>query len=518
MDLKFDFKPLPWQQRVMADSSQFMCITAGRATGKSHAVIAKMLLFALQLYQARKTSDYPRQGQLVRILYAAPTRENMVDAIKLFNDLLPDFFKNGKNMWRRDSSQRCEVMLFDKYRGIHIRFLSAFNKSSFRSSGLDLMILDEAGYIGGATQTKTALTSRFQLESFIIEVCMGLLIRPHTHGRLWLASTPAYATSSYDKIVTKIINKSDEFWSKFSYHHANYTDNHILTSDQVQMIEDIGELYPLKFRVEYLAEVGVIWSPESGDRRRVFEDDVLNKCFVSWTDHVNEYCSEQGNKYTYTRAPYYAISLDIAYSGRDSAIFAVFDIANNLVVRLEKHNGNDLVKLAGELNRLKRVYNVAASNIIVDTTGHARNFHTLVTYGDKIRKFIFRKESKGALYSNLCSKLGCGLITLPDEHFNLTWLPQCPLGTDQEQDQRSLFALARRQMQTFLCEDYTELTGGISRQFTRYKEGGEGDDICDALAMLSQVGKAITAGQRAPNVDEEDKKAAPRRKISGSMF
>jgi hypothetical protein len=238
----FDFKPFPYQMKMLEDPSKNIIVCAARRVGKTLVMAYRALWFAythpdtstMIIASTQRQSMY-MFDKLVEILSRAPLLGDSV--IRKTRTLLS--FSNGSRI---------------------VALPCGKSGSTIRGENAHLIIVDEAAFVP---------------EDVILQVLMPM--RATTNGTMILLSTPW----DKDHFFYKAFNS--RHWSKYSF---KTEDNPLVKKEYLeQQLEMLGER---RYRQEYLAEF-------VDDKSTYFHMEILNSCIhrcgIGDSNHGCNLCS-----------------------------------------------------------------------------------------------------------------------------------------------------------------------------------------------------------------------------------
>lgn len=480
------------------DPRQIIC--AGRGFSKTFTAANAQILHALELYDQRVRVDYPRPGHLVKCAHIAPIEKNMHDVFNTAVSEIEQAFDSTDYIVSKN--RECRFVLIapgiakrkatNKERAIYIMYTSGFNVNAIRGWDLDDVNLDEFAYFGqrvsGGRPIRIANPS--DGKNYLESCVMPCITRPYTNGLIRILSTPNYG-NYFDRMASNAMLKTGQY-GKWRLFHYTYLDNPFLTQSQRDEIGELEEYAPTKYRVEYMAELNVIFKDDSRTEERAFSDDLLEKCLVGSADLSHE--------------PRYALAVDIAWRGKDKCVFAIIDTNNRLLVHMHIYDSTDAEFIVQKILELKNTFSISSKCIAIDATGKGKSIVGMFnqSLSRSIKQIEFNGRTKPAMYDNLCIRLGADLRIPDSDAFPIHVLPHC--NTFADQDQRQNLDLLKRQMYDFYKEEYPKIVGGAEIYVAKWIQSPiYGDDCCDALAMCASflpplLQKAQESSRRSGNI------------------
>lgn len=474
MDVNFPsegIKLLSWQKKLLEDESRYIAICAGRGSGKTFGLVVKILSFAMSLYAQRASIQYRRVGHPVKIMWLVPKLEMSDEAINTILNLLPSCFKKNENYWLRTQASSRTLIILKPSAGIQIKFMSGWVGTSVRGATADAVVLDEVSFFGNGGDPSSTKKQTRDFEEYFLASVFPCTTRPFTKGRIYMASTPYYG-GHFDRIITRILSR-EVFWANFSLHQVTYADNEFLSQDDINRIEEIAELYPIKYQCEFLAKLNLIYKNEGASASRIFSDDLINGVFLPSFGHLS-------------KPPSYACAVDLGWQGADSTAVVVADVNNNLIVNIQLYETADAIKNASVIRQTREAFRIQPSKVIIDATGRGTEVLPYLSFTPTI--FKFNEKTKNNIFNSLVAHMGNQNIIIPHpETFDFSTLPN--FMHFEGQIQRDNFEVLYREMNVLQYWEEARKVGGENILIKKYNPAGnkQHDDATEALAMLSQL-------------------------------
>ncbi|MHB8566427.1 MAG: phage terminase large subunit [Nitrososphaerales archaeon] len=224
-DAILDFKPFPYQVKMLEDPSNQIVVCAARRVGKSLVMSAKALWFAF---------THPRSSTLI---VASTQRQSIL----MFDKLLE--FIAGVDMLQQSVMRKTRTILNFTNGSRIVALPCGRSGRTLRGETADLIIVDEAAFVP---------------EDVILSVLMPMLAT--TNGTMILLSTP------YDKAHFFFRAFNTPNWSKYRF---KTSDNPLVRKEYLEtQHETLGDR---RFRQEYEAEF-------VDDEKTYFPMELLRSC------------------------------------------------------------------------------------------------------------------------------------------------------------------------------------------------------------------------------------------------